>query len=91
MSRCAHTYVCDFALDVLQQVFLSSDEERMLELRVVFVRLHQTALLDVNHLPEAILEHVQKRRSTIRNTLDFKVTSCLLNAGLQFSVDPVAK
>ena len=54
MSRFVNTYVGNLAFDVLQQVFLSSDEERMLELCVVSLWFHQTALLDVNHLTKTI-------------------------------------
>lgn len=48
------TYICHFALDVFQQMFMSSDEVGMLELCVVSLWFHQTALLDVNHLPKTI-------------------------------------
>lgn len=48
------TYICHFALDIFQQMFVSSDEVGMLELGVVSLWLHQTALLDVNHLPKTI-------------------------------------
>lgn len=50
----AGTYIGDFAFDVLQQVFLPSDKERMLELCVISFWFYQTALLDVDHLPESI-------------------------------------
>lgn len=53
----AGTYICHFALDIFQQVFLSSDEEGMLELCVVSLWLHQTTLLDMNHLPKTIWGH----------------------------------
>lgn len=54
------TYVGDFAFDVLQQVFLPSDKERMLELCVVSLRFEQATLLDVDHLPETVLSHRQE-------------------------------
>lgn len=53
-SSHACTYRGDFAFDVLQQVFLSSDEERMLELCVIPFWFYKTPLLDVDHLPEAV-------------------------------------
>lgn len=48
------TYVGDFAFDVLQQVLLPSDKERMLELCVISLRFEQATLLDVDHLPETV-------------------------------------
>lgn len=48
------TYVCHLALDIFQQMFVSSDEVGMLELCVVSLWFHQASLLDVDHLPEAI-------------------------------------
>ena len=41
-------------LDVFQHVLMSLEEVQMLELSVVSLRLHQTALLNVHHLTETI-------------------------------------
>lgn len=41
-------------LDVFQHVFMSLEEVQMLELCIVSLRLHQTALLNVHHLTETI-------------------------------------
>lgn len=41
-------------LDVFQHVFMPLEEVQMLELCVVSLRLHQTALLNVHHLTETI-------------------------------------
>lgn len=54
LGICADTYISDFAFDVLQKVFLSSDEEWMLELCVISLWFQQTALLNVHHLTEPI-------------------------------------
>lgn len=50
----ADTYTGDLPLDVLQEVLLAADEVGVLELRVVLLRLHQPALLDVHNLAKAI-------------------------------------
>lgn len=41
-------------LDVLQHVFVSLQEVKMLELRIISFRLHQAALLDVHHFTETV-------------------------------------
>lgn len=41
-------------LDVFQHVFMSLEEVQMLELCIVSLGLHQTALLNVHHLTETI-------------------------------------
>lgn len=51
---CAGTYGGDFAFDILQEGFLASDEEWVLELSVIFLWFQQTTLLNVYNLPETI-------------------------------------
>lgn len=68
---CCSTYSGDLALDVLQQVLLPPQEERVLELCVVPLWLYQTPLLDVDHLSEAICSNkytpAQPRRRPSEN------------------------
>lgn len=53
-DREAATYAGHLPLDVLEELLLAAQEAGVLELGVVPLRLDQAALLDVNHLPEAI-------------------------------------
>ena len=48
------TYRRDLALDVVEQLLLSSAEEGMLELGVLLLWLQQPAMLHVHHLPEPV-------------------------------------
>lgn len=47
-------FLSHLPLDVLQQVFVALQEVEVLKLCVVSLWLHQTTLLYVHHLPEAI-------------------------------------
>lgn len=49
-----HPYL---SLDVLQHVLVTLQEVQMLELCVVSLRFHQTALLNVHHLTKTICKH----------------------------------
>lgn len=47
--------LCSYlSLDVLQHMFVALQEVQVLELRVVSLRLHQTALLDVHNFTKTI-------------------------------------
>lgn len=48
------TYVGDFPLDVLQEMFLATEEVGVLEFSVILLGLDQPALLDVDHLSETV-------------------------------------
>lgn len=48
------THAGHFPLDVLKELFLSTQETRMLELGVIPLRLDQATLLNVDYFSEAI-------------------------------------
>lgn len=48
------THTGHFPLDVLKELLLAAQEARVLELSVIPLWFDQTALLNVDHLPEAI-------------------------------------
>lgn len=55
------TYIGNFPFYIFKQRLLSADEVGMLEFHVILLRLHQTALLNVDYFAEAVCRELKQQ------------------------------